>query len=211
MNEPKGKIFIIDDDASVRKSLFRFFTSLGYVVESFSEPDEFLTKQINNEVCCILLDLNLNGKSGLDFQNELNKKQSDIPIIFITGYGNIKTSVKAIKGGAVNFLEKPFSEKDLLQSVSEALEMSHKILSEKDEKNNANYLISTLSPREFEILRYIMSGMLNKQVAFALGITEHTVKLHRQSISKKLKVKSLPEIIQIAEKAGVMAAVKLYN
>jgi FixJ family two-component response regulator len=152
-------------------------------------------------VGCLLLDVNLGGKNGLQLQEVLNTTDSHLPIIFITGQGNIQMSVHALKKGAVNFLEKPFEDEELLQSVNEALELSRKLLTEKSEFRKAQELLKTLTPREFEILKHVITGMLNKQIAAELQIAEQTVKLHRQKICEKLGVKSVPEMIRIAEKA----------
>jgi len=159
---------------------------------------------------CIVLDVNLGGKTGLELQEELLQLDSHLPIIFITGQGSIQMSVDAVKKGAVNFLEKPFEEEALLQSVSEALELSNKLKVEKEEVLIACNLINALTPRENEVCKYLMNGMLNKQIAYELNIAEHTVKLHRHSICEKLGVKSVPEIIRIADKAGVVPFEKKY-
>ena len=197
-------IFIIDDEESVRRSLSLFLTSCGYKVESCGSSEEYLAREAFDGTGCLVLDINLGGRTGLDLQDELAAADSHLPIIFITGKGNIQMSVKALKKGAVNFLEKPFEHEELLQSVSEALSLSRQLKSDMEEKREARKLTDTLTPRELEVLKYSTSGMLNKQIASALNIAEQTVKLHRQSICTKLGVKSVPEIIRIAEKAGVM-------
>jgi two-component system, LuxR family, response regulator FixJ len=197
-------IFIIDDDKSVRRSLSLFLTAIDYHVEAYGSSEEFLCRESFAGTGCLLLDVNLEGKSGIELQEELIKQNSHLPIIFITGRGDIHMSVNALKKGAVNFLEKPFKDDELLQSVKEALSLSRKLKTEKEEARNAIRLIGTLTPRESEILKYTMSGMLNKQIASDLNIAEQTVKLHRHSICEKLGVKSVPEIIRIADKAGVI-------
>jgi two-component system, LuxR family, response regulator FixJ len=201
MNENKTTIFIIDDDPSIKRSLTLFLTSAGYKVESFSSSEEYLARVGYDGVGCLLLDVNLGGKNGLQLQEELLTQDSHLPIIFITGQGNIHMSVHALKKGAVNFLEKPFEDEELLQSVNEALELSRKLITEKSEFQRAQELLKTLTPRESEILKYVITGMLNKQIAAELQIAEQTVKLHRQKICEKLGVKSVPEMIRIAEKA----------
>jgi FixJ family two-component response regulator len=194
-------VFIIDDDASVRKSLSLFLSANNFQVESFCSSEEYLAREEFSGTGCLVLDVNLEGKNGFDLQEELVTINSQLPIIFITGRGNIHMSVYALKKGAINFLEKPFADDELLQSISEALAMSRKLRSEKEELQKAQKLITTLTPRESEILKYVMTGMLNKQIASELQIAEQTVKLHRQKICEKLGVKSVPEIIRIAEKA----------
>lgn len=203
MNSPAETIFIIDDEESVRHALSAYLESFGFNVETFVSSEEFLARQTHTGIGCMILDVNLNGKSGLELQEELFTDHSILPIIFISGSGNIQMSVRALKKGAVNFLEKPFSEVELLASVREALTLSRQLKSEKDESQLAQNLISLLTSRELEVLRYSMSGLLNKQVASELNIAEQTVKHHRQSISEKLNVKSMPEMIRIAEKAGI--------
>jgi FixJ family two-component response regulator len=204
MNTPQESIFIIDDDKSVRKSLALFLSSCNYAVETFGSSEEFLEREPFSGAGCLVLDVNLGGKTGLELQEELLHHQNRLPIIFITGRGNIRMSVQALKKGAVNFLEKPFKVEDLLQSVIEALAMSRESLVKNSETEVAYKLIASLTSRESEILRYLMSGMLNKQIAYDLSIAEQTVKLHRHSICEKLGVKSVPEIIRIADKAGIV-------
>jgi FixJ family two-component response regulator len=204
MDNKTDIIFIIDDDLSIRKSISLFLKAADYNVESYPGSEEYLAKEPYDGTGCIILDINLEGKNGLELQEELVSQASHLPVIFITGYGNVSMSVQALKKGAVNFLEKPFKEEELLQSVSEALALSRKLKAEKEESKTARILIDTLTPREKEILKYFLSGMLNKQIAHKLNIAEHTVKLHRHSISAKLRVKSVPEILRIADKAGII-------
>jgi FixJ family two-component response regulator len=209
MHNPEEIIFVIDDDNSVRRSLSLFLTTINYRVETFTSSEEFLKREPHNGTGCIILDVNLGGKSGLELQDEIIARKLLLPIIFISGKGNIPMSVNTLKKGAVNFLEKPFKDEELLSSISEALALSNKIKAEKEEIDNAHRLIECLTPRETEIVKYIINGMLNKQIAYVLGITEHTVKLHRHSICEKLGVKSVPEILQIASKAGIKPSVKV--
>ncbi len=195
-------IFIIDDDKAVRRSLSLFLQSVGYAVETFESAEEYLEAEKFDDAGCIILDVNMGGKNGLELQEELIQKDSDLPIIFITGKGNIQMSVNAVKKGAVNFLEKPFKEEDILLSVSEAVSLSHSLILQKTEQKAAQNLVNSLTPRELEILKYLPTGMLNKQIAAELNIAEQTVKIHRRSICDKLGVKSVPEILRIAERAG---------
>jgi len=197
-------VFIIDDDASVRRSLSLFLAANNYIVESFGSSEEYLAREAFPGTGCLLLDVNLEGKNGFDLQEELLAMKSHLPVIFITGRGSIHMSVQALKKGAVNFLEKPFPDDELLQSINEALAMSRKLRSEFEDLQKAQKLLKALTPRESEILKYVITGMLNKQIANELQIAEQTVKLHRQSICEKLGVKSVPEIIRIAEKAGII-------
>jgi FixJ family two-component response regulator len=201
MSEPEI-VFIIDDDLSVRRSLSLFLTANNFHVESFSSSEEYQSREPFTGNGCLLLDVNLEGKNGFDLQEELVDMKSHLPIIFITGLGSIQMSVKALKKGALNFLEKPFSEDELLQSINEALAVSRKLRTEREDIEKAQKLLNALTLRESEIMKYVITGMLNKQIASELQIAEQTVKLHRQRICEKLGVKSVPEIIRIAEKAG---------
>jgi FixJ family two-component response regulator len=196
-------VFIIDDDISIRRSLSFLLGACDYMVETFSSSEEYLERDPYIGAGCIILDINLEGKSGLELQDELVKLESHLPIIFITSKGNVHLSVQTIRKGAVNFLEKPFKEEELLSSISEAIELSRELEAEKEETRKAKDLIELLTPRETEILRYLITGMLNKQTASELSISEHTVQLHKLSISNKLGVKSIPEMIRIAKFAGL--------
>jgi len=206
MNREQEIIFLIDDDESVRSSLTLFLQLNDYQAESFESAEEFLQRDHHAGAGCIILDVNLSGKSGLELQEELVNRNSQLPIIFITGYANIHMSVHALKKGAVNYLEKPFEEEEILQSVSEALALSRKIITESEEILKAQHLINKLTPKEYEVLTFIITGMLNKQVADKLNIVEHTVKIHKRSICNKFGVKSVPEIIHIAYQAGLLAS-----
>ena len=203
MKQPVETVFVIDDDESVRSSLSLFLQLSDYNVESFESSESYLSREDHKGGGCIILDVNMSGKSGLELQDLLISRNSHLPVIFITGYGDLHMSVDTVKKGAVNYLQKPFDEEELLNSVSEAVALSRKMLDEIEELSKARQLIEKLSSREFEILRYIMTGELNKQIADKLSIVEHTVKVHRRSICDKLGVKSVPEIIHIAEKAGI--------
>jgi FixJ family two-component response regulator len=196
-------VFVIDDEESVRRSISMLLKSSGYSVEVFSSSEEFIYKDKFDGVGCLILDVNLGSKSGLDLQEELLQESFQFPIIFITGKGSIPMSVEAVKKGAVNFLPKPFEDQALLQSVEEALILCRKNKSEIEEIKSINSLINKLSEREMEVFRYVISGMLNKQIAAELNIAEHTVKLHRGKITEKLGVKSVAEMVRFAEKAGI--------
>ncbi len=203
MSKNTETIFIIDDDLSVRRSLALFLKSSGYIVESFSSSENYLERERYEGIGCLILDVNLEGKSGLELQDELTINDSHLPIIFITGRGNIQMSVSTLKKGAVNFLEKPFKDEDLLQSVTEALTISRKLKTDKETSRIANSLINKLTSRENEIFINLLTGMLNKQIASKFKIAEQTVKLHRLKICEKLGVKSVAEMIRIAEQAGI--------
>jgi FixJ family two-component response regulator len=199
----KETVFIIDDDYSVTRSLSLYLMANSYYVETYHSSEEFLEREQYSGVGCIILDVNLEGKSGLELQEDLYSLGSCLPVIFITGRGNIHMSVETMKKGAINYLEKPFMEEELLASIREALSLSRVTNKAMDETLAAQSLICKLTPRETEVLKCLLTGMLNKQIAGRLNIAEHTVKLHRLSICNKLGVKSVPEVIRIADRAGL--------
>ena len=196
-------VFVIDDDASIRKSLSRLLRSAGYTTETFASAEEFLGRDHFNGIGCLLLDVQMPGLSGIDLQKELNKADYHMPIIFITGHGNIPMSVQAMKRGAVDFLTKPFDDKELLQTIEKAIEKDTHARAEYDESLNIRRRIELLTSRENEILPYIITGMLNKQIALKLGISEKTVKVHRGRIMEKLHVDSVAQLVRLAEKVGI--------
>ena len=208
MTQKDEKIFVIDDDASVRRSLPLLLKASDYDVETFSSSEEFLNREKFDGTGCIILDINLEGKSGFDLQEELTKKQYSLPIVFITGKGGVHESVRALKKGAIDFLQKPFDDEELLDAVEEALTKSHEIKKEFDQIKKLQTLFSNLTDRELEVFKYVITGMLNKQIAYKLNIAEHTVKLHRGKITEKLGVKSVAELVRIAEKAGINSLIK---
>jgi len=201
-------IFVIDDDVSVRRSLPLLLKSSDYNVETFPSSEEFLNREKFDGTGCIILDINLEGKSGFDLQEELTKKQHSLPIVFITGKGGVHESVRALKKGAIDFLQKPFDDEELLDAVEEALTKSHEIKKEFDQIKKLQTLFSNLTDRELEVFKYVITGMLNKQIAYKLNIAEHTVKLHRGKITEKLGIKSVAELVRIAEKAGINSLIK---
>jgi FixJ family two-component response regulator len=196
-------VFVIDDDASVRKSLSRLMRSFGYEVETYPSAEHFLSRDPYDGVGCIVLDIRMPGISGMILQERLSVANNNLPIIFITGHADIQTSVQAMKRGAVDFLTKPFDDEELLQAVRRATEKDERTKAYREETRHALERIQELTPREYEILRYILGGMLNKQIAFSLGIAEKTIKVHRGHIMEKLNVSSVAELVRLAEKAGV--------
>ncbi len=196
-------VFIIDDDASVRKSLSRLLRSAGFEVEVFASANLFLEREHYDGIGCIVLDVRMPGISGIDLQDELSKADYSMPIIFITGHGNIPMGVQAMKKGAVDFLAKPFDDEELLQAVREAIEKDTQGRAEYAEVHDIRGRIALLTAREFDVLRYVITGMLNKQIAYELGIAEKTVKVHRGRIMGKLGVDSVADLVRLAEKAGI--------
>ena len=206
MTEPNPTIFVIDDDASLRKSLSRLLRSAGYTTEAFASAEEFLARDHYGGIGCLLLDVQMPGLSGMDLQKELNRADYHMPIIFVTGHGDIPMSVEAMKDGALDFLTKPFHDKELLQVIEKAIEKDTYARAEYDEILDIRRRIERLTLRENEILGYVITGMLNKQIAFELGIAEKTVKVHRGRIMEKLCVASVAELVRLAEKAGIKPA-----
>ncbi len=203
MVEKNTVVFVIDDDPSVRKSLSRLLRAAGHSVETFSSAEEFLGREYFDGIGCIILDVQMPGLSGMDLQAELSKAEYGMPIVFITGHGDIPMSVEAMKKGAVHFLSKPFDDSELLRAMSEAIEKDRKAKADLAEIHEIHRRLSLLTPREHEILRYVITGMLNKQIAFELNIAEKTVKVHRGRVMEKLRVVSVAELVRLAEKTGI--------
>lgn len=206
MGELSAKIFVIDDDASVRKSLSRLLLSLGFEVEAFASAELFLERGLYDGVGCIILDVRMPGLDGVALQDQLSKADYSMPIIFITGHGDIPTSVQAMKKGAVDFLSKPFDDEQLLQAVKIAIEKDVKGKAMRGEARQVLERVKHLTPREYEIFRHVISGLLNKQIGFKLGIAEKTIKIHRSRIMEKLRVASVADLVRLAEKAGIKPA-----
>jgi len=207
MSEKQATVFVVDDDSSVRKGLKRLLKSTGYGVEAFSSAEAFLASDSGCDgPACLVLDVQMPGLNGLNLQEKLISRDYTMPIIFITGHGDIPMSVSAMKKGAVEFLAKPFDDRDLLDAVQEALEKDLQIRTVLSERVNIQQRLTTLTPREHEILTYVIAGLLNKQIAYVLDISEKTVKVHRGRVMEKTGVDSLAELVRIAEKAGIKPA-----
>jgi RNA polymerase sigma factor (sigma-70 family) len=204
--EPDPIVFIVDDDESVRKSLERLIISVGLKVETFSSAIEFLKRDSYHGPACLILDVRMPGLSGLDLQAELAKAQRTLSIVFITGHGNISMSVQAIKAGAVDFLEKPFEEQDLLDAVNLAIQKDRLAKEKLAELREIQERVESLTPREREVFALVVTGMLNKQIAFDLGISEKTIKVHRARVMQKMQADSLADLVRMSEKAGVKPA-----
>ncbi len=185
------------------KSLARLLRSLGFDTETFTFAELFLARKHYDGVGCIVLDVRMPGLSGMDLQNELSRADYSMPGIFITGHGNIPMSVQAMKKGAVDFLTKPFDDEELMQAVKKAIEKDRTAKAERAEVHDTLKRIEQLTPREQEVLRYVITGMRNKQIALKLGISEKTVKVHRGRIMEKLCVDSVADLVRLAEKAGI--------
>jgi FixJ family two-component response regulator len=197
------RIFVVDDDESVRRSLLLLLKAGGYNADSYSSAEDFLSLENHEGVGCILLDIFMEGRSGLELQEAISERFPNLPIIYITGQGNVPLSVQAMKKGAINFLQKPVEDHALFTAVEEALNSSKGWFAAHLDEIQAMERISTLTARELEVYRLIITGMLNKQIAARLNITEHTVKLHRGKITDKLGVKSVAEMLLLAERANI--------
>jgi FixJ family two-component response regulator len=200
------RVFVIDDDPSIRKSLSRLLRSLEFEVETFASAELFLKRDPYDGVGCIILDVSMPGLDGLALQDKLSEADYTIPIVFITGHGDIPMSVRAMKKGAVDFLPKPFDDEELLQAVKSAIAKDGNTKAGQRDVEQTIERFKGLTPRELEIIRYIISGMLNKQIGFKLGIAEKTVKVHRGHIMEKLHVSSVAELVRLSEKAGIKPA-----
>ena len=196
-------VFVVEDDASVRRALTNLFHSVGLEVKLFGSASEMLENKLPDVAGCLVLDVRLPGLSGLDFQTELAKAKIHIPIIFMSGHGDIPMTVRAMKGGAVDFLTKPFRDQDMLDAVVAAIERDRKRRESDKITANLQALLETLTPREREILALVSSGLMNKQIAAELGLAEITVKIHRGHIMKKMASKSLADLVRKAQTLGI--------
>ena len=196
-------VFVVDDDPSVRKSLTRLMTSAGYAVEAFASARDFLAREPCAGPCCVVLDVRMPGLTGLELQEALARKGHRVAIVFITGHGDISMSVKAMKGGATDFLTKPFDVENLLEAVRRALTKDIKDLSEAGRTAGVLERVKLLTPRETEVFALVVTGMLNKQIAGELGIGEKTVKVHRARVMEKMQAGSVAELVRLADRAGI--------
>jgi len=193
-------VFVVDDDPSVRSSLKFLMSSVGLQVESFDSADALLQRKLPDAPSCLVLDVRLRGLSGLDFQRELAARNCHMPIIFITGHGDIPMSVRAMKAGAVEFLTKPFRDQDLLDAVRIALAKDRERCERKKEVSDLKERFNSLTPREQEVISMVVSGMLNKQIADQLGTAENTVKVHRSRAMEKMQAQSVAELVKMLGK-----------
>jgi FixJ family two-component response regulator len=201
--EQQRVVYVIDDDASMRESLKSLFGSVGLRVETFGSAPEFLGKKLPDAPVCLVVDVRLPGLSGLDFQAELSKAKTDVPIIFITGHGDIAMTVKAMKAGAVEFLAKPFRDQDLLDAVKLALEKDEAKRNSRKSSAVVRSLFESLTPREQEVFGWVTAGLMNKRAAAEMGVSEITVKVHRGNVMRKMKANSLADLVRMADMLGI--------
>jgi len=202
-DDARGVVYVIDDDCSMRESLKGLLRSVGLRVETFDAAPDLFAKMLPDTPICLVVDVRLPGLSGLDFQAELSKANIDVPIIFITGHGDIAMSVKAMKAGAVEFLAKPFRDQDLLDAVKLALEKDHAKRKRREASAVVRSRFAALTQREQEVMSLVTAGLLNKQVAAEMGVSEITVKVHRGSVMRKMNANSLADLVMIADMLGI--------
>ncbi|MGY3616803.1 response regulator transcription factor [Bradyrhizobium sp. USDA 10063] len=199
-------ICVVDDDTDVRNSLSSLLRAVGYSVETFAGPGEFLASDAINSASCLILDIRLGEADGLEFQEELVESDASIPVILISGYGDIPMTVRAMKAGAVNFLPKPFEEEALLAAVEEAVSRDRRRRADARRDESVRLRYESLTPREREVMGLVTAGLMNKQVAWRLSLSEITVKIHRGNMMRKMQAKSLAELVRMADVLGVRQA-----
>jgi FixJ family two-component response regulator len=197
-------VFVVDDDPSVRKSLTRLVESAGYAVETFASAAEFLARAPVAGPCCLVLDVRMPGVTGLDLQKMLAEAVHRIPVVFITGHGDVAMSVRAMKAGAVDFLTKPFARKDLLGAIRRAVERDTRDLGTEARTAEIQARVGTLTSRERQVFALVVTGMLNKQIAAELEISEKTVKVHRARVMDKMRASSVAALVRLADEVGVI-------
>ena len=202
-SEAQSVVFVIDDDASMRQALQRLFRSVGLHAQVFGSTEEFLNTKLPDVASCLVLDVRLPGGSGLDFQSELEKAKIHVPIIFITGHGDIPMSVKAMKAGAVEFLTKPFRDQELLDAIQVALNRDRTRRHNDNAVSSLRALYERLTPREREVMALVTAGLMNKQIAAQLNVSEITVKVHRGNAMGKMGARSLAELVRMADDLGL--------
>jgi FixJ family two-component response regulator len=199
--DPQELVCVIDDDEDVRVSLDSLLRSAGYVARTFASPEEFLESA--DDAACLLLDVRLKNANGLAFQEELLASEALVPIVFMSGYGDVPTSVRAMRAGAVNFLTKPFQDFEVIAAVREAVERGREQRSHAEESADLRARYETLTEREREVMGLVTAGLMNKQMAGRLGVQEITVKIHRGNLMRKMRAESLPDLVRMAETLGV--------
>ena len=196
-------VYVVDDDPSIRKSMRRLIGSIGYGVETFERADDFLDLEYTNDASCLVLDMQMPGLSGLELQDRLREIRETMPIIFVTGHASVASTVHAMKAGAVELLEKPFDDKALIDAIHSSIEKSKAKTKECRELEELRRREKRLTPREREVFELVVTGLLNKQIARDLKISEKTVKVHRGRVMEKMEVRTLARLVHLAEKLGI--------
>jgi FixJ family two-component response regulator len=196
-------VFVVDDDASVRAALDSLFRSVGLAVRSFPSAQEFLSDPLTDEPACLVLDVRLPGMSGLDLQRRLAERKTALPIVVITGHGDVPMTVRAMRAGAVEFLCKPFRDQDLLDAVQQALDRARVLMQEQTAMADLQARFDTLTPREREVMKLVVTGLLNKQIGYDLGISEVTVKIHRGQVMLKMRATSVVDLVRMSDRLGI--------
>jgi FixJ family two-component response regulator len=199
-------VYVIDDDESVCRALARLIRSVGLTVETFPSAGAFLSRAPVDRPACLVLDVRLPGASGLELQEALGRAQRTMPIIFITGHGSVPMSVRAMKSGALDFLQKPFNDQELLDGIQRALARSRDARVEQTTRADLERRLATLTPREQEVMRLVVRGMLNKQIAATLGAAEKTIKVHRGRVMRKMQAESVADLVRMAQRVGLEAS-----
>ncbi len=202
-SDAEAMVFVVDDDAGVREALQALLRSVGLRVSTYSSPAQFLASRLPDVPSCLILDVRLPGVSGLEFQTELSKANIQIPIIFITGHGDIPMTVRAMKAGAIEFLSKPFRDQDLVDAVQIALDRDRTRHKNKKVTSNLSASYQSLTTREQQVIALVTSGLMNKQIAAEIGVREITVKVHRGNVMRKMGAKSLADLVRMADALGV--------
>ena len=198
-------VFVVDDDASIRRALARLLSCHGWRVQTFADAAEFLAAERPDVPACVVLDVRLRGLDGLELQDALARSERPIPVVFASGHGDVKSSVRAMKQGAVDFLLRPFTEDQLVSAVREALERDRRSRAERGAADWARSLVEALTPREREVFELVADGLLNKQIAARLGTVEKTVKVHRSRVMQKLQARSVVDLVRIAQRVPLAA------
>jgi FixJ family two-component response regulator len=206
MSAANELVCVVDDDQSVRGGLRRLFKSAGYAAEMFASAEEYLAREAFEGPICLVLDVRMPGLNGLDLQHALEARGACEQIVFITGHGDVPTCTKAMKNGAIDFLMKPFDDTELIEAIERSLGRAREILQRRSERRAARRRIDKLTPREFEVLRFVIMGLLNKQIAGELNTAEKTIKVHRGRVMQKLGLTSVPDLVRFSQSAGVSPA-----